>query len=77
MYAMPIAAAAKRLEQALQKLREEKFETPGASLHVTFSAGVAEFPDDGAEWTTLYRVADDALARAKAQGRDRVVAARL
>jgi PleD family two-component response regulator len=42
---------------------------------VTFSAGVAEFPRDGSDWTTMYRVADDALVRAKNAGRDRVVAA--
>ena len=40
---------------------------------VTFSAGVAEFPTDGTDWTTLYRVADESLTRAKTTGRNRVV----
>lgn len=75
MYSMPLASAARRLEQALEKLREEKFEAAGATLRVTFSAGVAEFPRDGSDWTAMYRVADDALVRAKNAGRDRVVVA--
>jgi diguanylate cyclase (GGDEF)-like protein len=75
MYSMPLASAARRLEQALEKLRDEKFEAAGTTLRVTFSAGVAEFPRDGSDWIAMYRVADDALVRAKNAGRDRVVAA--
>jgi diguanylate cyclase (GGDEF)-like protein len=75
MYSMPLASAARRLEQALEKLRNEKFEAAGTPLRVTFSAGVAEFPRDGSDWTAMYRVADDALVSAKNAGRDRVVAA--
>ena len=40
---------------------------------MTFSAGVAEFPTDGTDWTTLYRIADDSLTQAKTMGRNRVV----
>lgn len=72
MYSMPRDAAARRLEMALERVRDERFEAGGATLDVSFSAGVAEFPADGADWTNLYRVADEALARAKAEGRDRV-----
>ncbi|HXT18670.1 MAG TPA: diguanylate cyclase [Gemmatimonadaceae bacterium] len=75
MYSMPGDAAARRLGQALEKLRGERFESAGQGFTVSFSAGVAEFPENGADWTTLYRVADDALARAKSEGRDRVVVA--
>ena len=72
MYSMPGSAAVRRLTLALEKLAAEKFDSLYEDLHVTFSAGVAEFPADGADWTALYRVADDALGRAKSDGRNRV-----
>jgi diguanylate cyclase (GGDEF)-like protein len=75
MYAMPADAAVRRLESALAKLATEVFEAGESTLTVSFSAGVAEFPANGDEWTSLYRVADDALSRAKAAGRNRVVRA--
>jgi diguanylate cyclase (GGDEF)-like protein len=75
MYAMPADAAVRRLESALAKLASEVFEAGESTLTVSFSAGVAEFPADGDEWTTLYRVADNALSSAKAAGRNRVVRA--
>ncbi len=71
MYAMPADAAVRRLQTALAKLQTEVFEAGDSTLTVTFSAGVAEFPGDGDEWTTLYRVADSALSAAKAAGRNR------
>jgi GGDEF domain-containing protein len=37
------------------------------------SAGVATFPDHGAAGDELVRIADAALYRAKAAGRDRLV----
>jgi len=76
MYSMPSAAAIRRLELALDKLRAERFENGDSSYSISFSAGVAEFPTDGTDWTTLYRLADDSLARAKAAGRNRVVGGR-
>lgn len=75
MYAMPADAAVRRLQTALAKLQTEVFEAGDSTLTVSFSAGVGEFPDDGDEWTTLYRVADNALSSAKAAGRNRVVRA--
>lgn len=42
---------------------------------ITGSAGIAMFPEHGATGEALLRVADRALYRAKAEGRDRVVAA--
>jgi diguanylate cyclase (GGDEF)-like protein len=75
MYSMPCNAAARRIDQALSKLREERYD--GADdLTVTFSAGVAEFPRDGTEWAAIYAAADDALRRAKSEGRNRVLLAR-
>jgi len=75
MYAMPADAAVRRLQTALAKLHSEVFEAGNSTLHVTFSAGVGEFPVDGDEWTTLYRVADNALSAAKAGGRNQVLRA--
>jgi diguanylate cyclase (GGDEF)-like protein len=75
MYAMPADAAQRRLETALATLRDEVFEAGDSTLSVAFSAGVAEFPKDGDEWTALYRVADAALAQAKATGRNRIIRA--
>jgi diguanylate cyclase (GGDEF)-like protein len=75
MYSMPSDAATRRLNMALDKLGTERFESVDPDLRVCFSAGVAEFPHDGTDWTTLYRVADDALNLAKAQGRNRIVQA--
>jgi diguanylate cyclase (GGDEF)-like protein len=75
MYAMPADAAVRRLQTALAKLQTEVFEAGDSTLTVTFSAGVGEFPVDGDEWTTLYRVADSALSAAKAAGRNQVLRA--
>jgi diguanylate cyclase (GGDEF)-like protein len=75
MYAMPADAAVRRLQTALAKLQGEVFEAGDSTLSVTFSAGVGEFPVDGDEWTTLYRVADTALSAAKAAGRNQVLRA--
>ena len=53
MYSMPAEAAVRRLTLALEKLRAEKFDNVDADLRITFSGGVAEFPADGSDWTTL------------------------
>jgi diguanylate cyclase (GGDEF)-like protein len=41
--------------------------------HITLSIGVASFPAQGADVTSLVRAADQAMYRAKEAGRDRVV----
>jgi diguanylate cyclase (GGDEF)-like protein len=46
----------------------------GSPLSVTFSAGIAGFPRDGSEVGTLMRVADQRLARARAEGPGRIIA---
>jgi diguanylate cyclase (GGDEF)-like protein len=61
------AAVADRLRRAISA-------SPTARP-ITVSAGVATFPEHGATAEALIRAADEALYRAKAAGRDRVVAA--
>ena len=50
-------------------------EVPGVTAHITASLGVATLPDHALDGPSLIRAADRALYRAKAAGRNRVVAA--
>ncbi len=47
-------------------------DSKGHSIYVTFTAGIAIYPDDAADLAGLYRVADEALYQAKAAGRNRI-----
>lgn len=73
MYGMKKLQALERLTQVLQLVRQEVF-SPDIiqSLQLTFSAGVAEAPEDGLDLNSLYRAADAAMYRAKAAGRNRI-----
>jgi diguanylate cyclase (GGDEF)-like protein/PAS domain S-box-containing protein len=70
-------------EIVCQRAEEIRWEFPKVPvLHrgqvlesVTLSAGVAMFPEHGATGRDVLRAADDAMYRAKAQGRNRVVMA--
>ena len=42
-------------------------------LDVTFSGGIVETPRDGVDLTVLYGRLDEAVARAKAEGKARIV----
>jgi diguanylate cyclase (GGDEF)-like protein len=75
MYAVATADSVTRLYRVLDAVRSEAFVGPdGSEFEVTFSAGVAEFPRNGADLQSLYRSADEALYRAKDAGRARVFA---
>ncbi len=63
-----------RLADLLETLRGEKFTShSGQSCSVTFTAGVAQYPEDATELDGLYRVARAALRSGKAAGREHVV----
>ena len=63
-----------RAELVRRAARSLNISYRGQSLgHITLSVGVAVFPQHGASAQTLLRMADAALYRAKADGRDRVV----
>jgi len=74
--AMPRDIVRQRLEALRLDVKRLHVLYRGQSLAaVTMSAGIAMFPENGADNETLLRAADQALYQAKAGGRDRVVTA--
>lgn len=70
MYGMSRENGIRRLTELLESLAaEEFFVGDGRGFHVTFSAGIAQCPDDGTDMQALYQAADRALYRAKTAGR--------
>lgn len=60
--------------RVLRELRETRFSgDQGETFHITFSAGVATFPDHGLTVESLLKAADRRLYRAKRTGKNRVV----
>jgi diguanylate cyclase (GGDEF)-like protein len=76
MYGMTRQNGVERLADTLKQFGEEEFTGSQGVFRVSFSAGVAEYPLDGRALSAVLRVADEALYRAKAAGRARVLAAR-
>jgi hypothetical protein len=75
-YLMPASGMRRRLDEALERRRSEGAPGAGeAGAGVSFSAGVAERRAPGDDLQRLYRAADEALYRAKAAGRARVLLA--
>jgi diguanylate cyclase (GGDEF)-like protein len=69
-------STANRLRDILESLKKLEFSTAdGRNFQVSFSAGVAHFPDDGLAVEDLYKSADEALYEAKRLGRSRVTLA--
>jgi diguanylate cyclase (GGDEF)-like protein len=65
------AGAAQAAERICDAVRRRPFGEPGhGEVEVTVSIGAAVFPAHGASSTTLLRRADEALYRAKNEGRD-------
>ncbi len=63
--------ATKRMTDVLKALHEQALISASShSFEVAFSAGIAGYPQDGADLRTLYRSASQALEQAKAEGSD-------
>ncbi|NJL01620.1 MAG: response regulator [Spirulinaceae cyanobacterium SM2_1_0] len=76
MYGLTAAGGRERLIELQQALRAEQFLVGTAMpLQVSFSAGLAEYPQAGKTVAELYRAADAALSQAKTAGGDRLVLA--
>ena len=58
-----------RLTQLLAALRHRQFVAPDQTqFRITFSAGMAQYPEDGADLHSLYQAASEALHQSKAAG---------
>jgi diguanylate cyclase (GGDEF)-like protein len=76
LYGMTIQDGVQRLTDILKGWLQQRSKVPECSqIPVTFSAGIAQFPEHGADVESLYRAADTALYRAKSDGRGRIVPA--
>lgn len=84
MYGINKQDGLQRLNKVLEILRQQSFTAlnttqttamPSSKVQITFSAGIAQYPDDGDDLHLLYQAADSALYQAKATGRDRIVSA--
>ena len=74
IYGMTRDLGAKRLNDFLKTWGEQKFTAVNnQTFQVSFSAGVVEYSQDGANLQELYQAADAALYQAKAMGRNRVL----
>lgn len=56
------------LEKKMQAFQEYPFHLNDSVLRISFKAGVALFPDDGADADTLFKKAEAALKKAKEKG---------
>ncbi|HOD04443.1 MAG TPA: diguanylate cyclase [Anaerolineaceae bacterium] len=72
---VPLGVAAERAESWRAAFAAAPVIYQGQLLHVTFSLGVAAFPQHGDTAEAVFRAADAALYRAKAAGRNCVVVA--
>jgi diguanylate cyclase (GGDEF)-like protein len=69
MFGMNKDDGVRRLTEVLYTLRREAFATPdGTRFHVTATAGIAEYPTDGDDWTPLYTAARRAVDQGRAGG---------
>ncbi len=51
-------------------VRRHKFQGRDGHVHITFSAGISSFPEDGQKTTELLNKADDAMYRSKMAGKN-------
>jgi diguanylate cyclase (GGDEF)-like protein len=67
---LPTVDGAARVVQRIQEALRSPFHIAGLEIYVTFSIGMAIFPEDGADMVALLRNADSAMSSAKTAGRD-------
>lgn len=82
LYGMTLEDAVRRLNRFLQSLRSDSLMTSEITsdqitsnqqpLSITFSAGIAQYPEDGDTLQSLYQAADTEMYQAKQAGRNRV-----
>jgi diguanylate cyclase (GGDEF)-like protein len=72
LHAAASGAAAERAEVLRAAFKAVRTRQDAVELSATISIGVATFPDHASDAAELVRVADEALYRAKGEGRDRV-----
>jgi diguanylate cyclase (GGDEF)-like protein len=72
----PIGSAWERSDRLRRAMAERVFlpDAGGDPQHVTFSAGLVAWPQDGADLSTLLRSANRRLQHAKREGGNRIVA---
>jgi len=75
LYGMTSQDGVQRLTDILIGWQQQQSTLPESNLPVTFSVGIAHYPQHGADLESLYRAADKALYRAKNDGRGQIVAA--
>ncbi|MDO4275599.1 MAG: bifunctional diguanylate cyclase/phosphodiesterase [Eubacteriales bacterium] len=68
---IPSREAAKNKAEKLSEVFRHLFEQEKTALQITCSIGVAVYPEDGKDFKTLYKHADQALYHAKHQGKNR------
>ncbi|MEM9004695.1 MAG: response regulator [Cyanobacteria bacterium P01_F01_bin.86] len=74
LYAVSKEVATQRLRNLLQAFNRHVFwGKDNGRFHVSFSGGVAMYPQDGKKLQSLYRQADQALYSAKAAGRNQIL----
>lgn len=73
LYAATRQQTMARLTELIETMRQHSFtNASGEKFRVSFSGGIAQYPEDGADLQALYRSADAALYQAKAGGRGQV-----
>lgn len=68
--ALASAADAAKVARRLLGMLKPVFQLSGQELHISSSIGIALFPQDGTDMTSLLQNADAAMYRAKEQGRN-------
>jgi diguanylate cyclase (GGDEF)-like protein len=63
-----------RIDNLRQQLESSDLNVTGAALRITLSAGIAVYPAEGSTIDEVVQKADQAMYRAKKEGRNRVIA---